>query len=66
MKETQKEKLEWLRREIQKGLDDLEAGRYCDGPTAMTELRERLLRLKMQQDAGIEQIRESNEGYPSR
>jgi len=31
MNEIQKQKLEWLRREIQKGIDDLEAGRFRDG-----------------------------------
>jgi hypothetical protein len=46
MSEAEHEKLESLRKEIQKGLDDLEAGRYEDGPKAMAEIRERLLRMK--------------------
>jgi predicted transcriptional regulator len=50
MDETQKEKLEWLKRELQKGLDDLEAGRYQDGETAMAEIREKLLKLKAKRD----------------
>lgn len=39
-------KLNALRAEIQKGIDDLEAGRIYDGPTAMAEMRERLLKMK--------------------
>ena len=39
-------KLNDLRAEIQKGIDDLEAGRIYDGPTAMAEMRERLLKMK--------------------
>src|SRR4051812_20642468 len=37
-------KLNALRAEIKKGTDDLEAGRFRDGPTAMAELREKMLR----------------------
>ncbi len=40
MRET---KLNALRAEIQKGIDDLEAGRFKDGPEAMAEIKERLL-----------------------
>jgi antitoxin ParD1/3/4 len=36
-------KLNALRAEIQKGIDDLEAGRYRDGEIAMAEIREKLL-----------------------
>lgn len=43
MRET---KLNALRAEIQKGIDDLEAGRIVDGPTTMAEFREKLLKLK--------------------
>jgi antitoxin ParD1/3/4 len=39
-------KLRALRDEIQKGVDDLEAGRVYDGPTVMTEFREKLLAMK--------------------
>ena len=39
-------KLEALRKEIQKGIDDLEAGRFRDGREAMAEKRERLLKMK--------------------
>lgn len=39
-------KLNALRAEIQKGIDDLEAGRYQDGETAMAEIKERLLALR--------------------
>jgi len=46
MSEASKEKWEWLRREIQKGIDDLEAGRFRDGEIAMAEIREKLLKLK--------------------
>ena len=52
MNETNKEKLEWLRREIQKGIDDLEAGRFRDGPNAMAEIREKLFKLKAEQENG--------------
>jgi antitoxin ParD1/3/4 len=43
---TREEKLRWLRGEIEKGIDDLEAGRYRDGREAMQELRARLLEMK--------------------
>jgi hypothetical protein len=46
MKESNEAKLEWLRREIQKGIDSLEAGNYSDGPEAMRRIKERLLKLK--------------------
>jgi antitoxin ParD1/3/4 len=39
-------KLEALRTEIQKGVDDLEAGRFSDGRLAMQEKRDLLLKLK--------------------
>lgn len=39
-------KLKALRAEIQKGIDDLEAGRIYDGPTTMAEFREKLLAMK--------------------
>jgi len=39
-------KLNALRAEIQKGIDDLEAGRYRDGEEVMAEIRERLLERK--------------------
>ena len=41
MNDTQKEKLEWLRREFQRGIDDLETGRLHDGPSVMAEMREK-------------------------
>jgi antitoxin ParD1/3/4 len=41
-------KLEALRQEIQKGIDELEAGRFRDGGEAMAEKREFLLKLKEQ------------------
>ncbi len=41
--EMREAKLTALRAEIQKGIDDLEAGRYQDGETAMAEIKERLL-----------------------
>ena len=43
-----KEKLNALRAEIQKGIDDLEAGRYRDGAEAMAEIKERLMQRKSQ------------------
>ena len=43
-----KEKLNALRTEIQKGIDDLEAGRYRDGAEAMAEIKERLMQRKPQ------------------
>ena len=45
MRET---KLNSLRAEIQKGIDDLEAGRYRDGAEAMAEIKERLMKRKPQ------------------
>lgn len=39
-------KLESLRKEIQKGIDDLEAGRFRTGREAMAEKRENLLKMK--------------------
>lgn len=44
--EMHEAKLKALRVEIQKGIDDLEAGRFRDGETAMTEIKERLLARK--------------------
>jgi len=44
--QKQDEKLTDLRAEIQKGVGDLEAGRFHDGPTTMAKIRERLLRMK--------------------
>lgn len=46
--EMRKKKLEALRIEIQKGIDDLEAGRFVDGAEVMAEMRDRLLRRKLQ------------------
>jgi antitoxin ParD1/3/4 len=46
--EMREMKLDALRKEIQKGIDDLEAGRYTDGEEVMSEIRERLLKLKEQ------------------
>ena len=39
-------KLDALRTEIQKGVDDLEAGRYRNGRDAMAEKRKNLLKMK--------------------
>ena len=39
-------KLERLRADIQKGIDDMKAGRYRDGKEVMSELRGRLLSMK--------------------
>ena len=44
--EIREAKLTALRAEIQKGIDDLEAGRIYDGPRAMAEIKERLLAIK--------------------
>ena len=41
-------KLEALRREIQKGIDSLEAGRFRDGGEVMAEFKSRLLSMKEQ------------------
>lgn len=46
--EMYKVKLEGLRKEIQKGIDSLEAGLFKDGPTAMAEKKKRLLAMKDQ------------------
>lgn len=43
MRET---KLASLRAEIQKGIDDLEAGRFRDGNQVMTEFKQTLLKMK--------------------
>ncbi len=48
--EMREAKLNALRAEIQKGIDDLEAGRVYDGPSTMAEFREKLLKMK-QNDA---------------
>ena len=39
-------KLEALRKEIQLGINDLEAGRFRDGREAMAEMKARLLEMK--------------------
>ena len=39
-------KLEALRKEIQLGINDLEAGRFRDGNTTMAEMKDRLLKMK--------------------
>ncbi len=39
-------KLEALRKAIQLGINDLEAGRFKDGQTAMAEMKDRLLKMK--------------------
>lgn len=44
--EMRQKKLDALRSDIRLGMDDLEAGRVVDGPTAMAARRERLLRMK--------------------
>ncbi len=46
--EVYERKLAWLKGEIQKGMDDLEAGRYRDGAEVMSEIRERLLKMRDQ------------------
>ena len=46
--EMREMKLEALRKEIQKGMDDLEAGRARDGGEVMAEFKDRLLRMKQQ------------------
>jgi antitoxin ParD1/3/4 len=46
--ELREMKLDALRNEIQKGIDDLEAGRFRDGREAMAEKRELLLKMKEQ------------------
>ncbi len=44
--ELRKSKLDALRAEIQKGIDDLEAGRFRDGRDVMREIKDRLLEMK--------------------
>ena len=44
--ELRKSKLDALRAEIQKGIDDLEAGRFRDGRDVMREINDRLLEMK--------------------
>ena len=44
--EMREVKLQALRREIQKGIDDLEAGRANDGREVMAEFKSRLLKMK--------------------
>lgn len=44
--EMREAKLNALRVEIQKGIDDLEAGRVYDGPSTMAEFRKKLLQMK--------------------
>ena len=44
--EMREAKLSALGAGIQKGIDDLEAGRVYDGPTVMAEFREKLLAMK--------------------
>jgi antitoxin ParD1/3/4 len=44
--EMREARLNALRAEIQKGIDDLEAGRIYDGPSTMAEFREKLLAMK--------------------
>lgn len=44
--EMREAKLNALRAEIQKGIDDLEAGRFRDGAEAMAEIKERLMARK--------------------
>jgi antitoxin ParD1/3/4 len=41
-----KEKLNALRAEIQKGIDDMEAGRIYDGPSTMAGFKEKLMKIK--------------------
>ena len=43
--ELRKGKLDALRAEIQKGIDDLEAGRFRDGREVMNEINDRLLEM---------------------
>lgn len=40
------EKLLWLRREIKKGTDDLEAGRFSDGEEVFNRIEKRLFEIK--------------------
>ena len=48
--EIREAKLNALRAEIQKGTDDLEAGRFSDGPKTMAAIRKRLMKAKTEQD----------------
>lgn len=50
MDERNQQKLDWLRREIQKGIDSLENGHYVDGPEAMKRIRERLMKMKWERE----------------
>ena len=51
MDERNQRKLEWLRKEIQKGIDSLEKGQYVDGPEAMKRIRERLMEMKPESES---------------
>ena len=44
--QIREEKLQWLRREIKKGTDSLEAGQYRDGEEVMNDIENRLLEMK--------------------
>ena len=44
--EIRDEKLQWLRREVQKGIESLEAGHILDGETVMAEFKAALLAKK--------------------
>jgi antitoxin ParD1/3/4 len=46
--ELREAKLESLRAEIQKGIDDIEAGRMRDGAEVMGKFKKRLLKIKRQ------------------
>lgn len=50
-KRDNQEKLVWLRAEIQKGMDELEAGHWTDGEEAKLSRRELLFKIKKKQDA---------------
>lgn len=50
--EDRETKLQALRIEIQKGIDDLEAGRIHDGPKTMASFRRRLLQMKKEKENG--------------
>ena len=43
-------KLERLRADIQKGLEEIDAGHVYDGPEVMTSIRKRLLKEKKRKD----------------
>lgn len=51
MDERNERKLEWLRKEIQKGIDSLENGHYVDVPEAMKRIRERLMEMKWESES---------------